>query len=168
MTKYVIVIDVQSGFKSLCNKEYVQKIDDALEEYINAGYELYYTIDNHINQDLYLDTQECVQYGIHCNKDIDLIPLASRCKEQPNKHMNKNIFMAWSLCVIPEFPEEIVIFGVTSEVCVINNALYLRALFPTAPIIVREDLCKGFTQEGHDSAMNVMRACSINVVNPVN
>lgn len=168
MTKYVIVVDVQSGFQSLCNLEYVKKIDDALEKYLEAGYALYYTIDNHSNQRAYALTQECIQYGVHCDKFRDMIPLSIKCREHPSGCVYKDTFTAVNLLNQHESPDEIVMFGVASEVCVVSNALYLRARCPNAPIFIREDLCKGFTQEGHDSAMNVMRNCSINIINPEN
>ena len=168
MTKCVVVIDVQSGFKSLCDDGYIYKMNMALKEYVGRGYSFLYTIDKHEDSCDFRYTQEYKQYGLHCICDEDLIPLLDMCAKQPDSAIYKDSFTSLYLPSMLTSYEEIVIFGIASEVCVVCNALNLRACFPELPMYVREDLCRGFTQEGHDSAMNVMRACSINVVNPVN
>lgn len=62
-----------------------------------------------------------------------------------------------------EAPEEIVLVGLCTDICVISNALILRAEYPKVPIKVIAGLCAGSTPENHEAALKVMRACCIDV-----
>ena len=59
--------------------------------------------------------------------------------------------------------EEIEIFGLCTDICVISNALSLRSDFPGKRISVRADLCAGSTEEKHKAALSVMESCLIDV-----
>ena len=60
--------------------------------------------------------------------------------------------------------DEIELIGVCSDICVISNALILKAQFPEVKITVDASCCAGVTPELHEAAMNVMRSCQINVI----
>ena len=60
--------------------------------------------------------------------------------------------------------DEIEIFGLCTDICVISNALVLRSAFPSTSITVRSSLCAGVTPEKHSAALEVMRSCLIDVV----
>lgn len=60
--------------------------------------------------------------------------------------------------------EEIEICGLCTDICVISNALILRAMFPNTKIIVHENCCAGVTIEKHNAAIEVMKSCQIEVV----
>lgn len=62
-------------------------------------------------------------------------------------------------------PTSIEIVGVCTDICVISNALALRAIFPHTPIIVDASCCAGTTPEKHKAALEVMKSCCIEVVN---
>lgn len=61
--------------------------------------------------------------------------------------------------------ESIEICGLCTDICVVSNALILRAAFPNIPIIVDAKCCAGASREGHEAALKVMKSCQIEVVN---
>jgi len=59
---------------------------------------------------------------------------------------------------------EIEFCGVCTNVCVISNALMLKAFLPKARITLDSACCAGFTPELHQAALDVMKSCRIDVV----
>ena len=53
---------------------------------------------------------------------------------------------------------------VSTDICVISNALLLRSAFPSVRIIVHSKGCAGTTPENHEAALKVMRSCLIDVI----
>ena len=53
--------------------------------------------------------------------------------------------------------------GVCTDICVVSNALYLRAHYPDHPIVVLEKLCAKTMEENHRAALAVMQSCLIDV-----
>ena len=62
------------------------------------------------------------------------------------------------------YPEEIEVFGLCTDICVISNCLILKAYYPEAKITVRPYLCAGTTPEAHEAALSVMKSCQIDLV----
>ena len=60
--------------------------------------------------------------------------------------------------------DEIVLCGFCTDICVVSNALLLRAKFPNTKITVMKDLCAGVTPETHDAALKTMQMCQIDVI----
>ena len=61
--------------------------------------------------------------------------------------------------------ESITLIGLCTDICVISNALLLRAYLPEIPIIVDSACCAGVTPESHRTALAAMRACQIIIEN---
>ena len=61
--------------------------------------------------------------------------------------------------------EEIVLIGLCTDICVISNAMLLKAFFTKARIVVDAACCAGVTQESHDTALDAMTACHIDIEN---
>lgn len=59
--------------------------------------------------------------------------------------------------------DEIIICGFCTDICVISNALLLRAKFPNTKIIVKKDLCAGTTIENHEASIKIMQSCLIDI-----
>lgn len=55
--------------------------------------------------------------------------------------------------------------GVCTDICVISNALALRGIYPTIPIIVDASCCAGLTPDRHIAALKVMKSCNVEVIN---
>lgn len=60
--------------------------------------------------------------------------------------------------------DEIVIAGYCTDICVVSNALILRATYPNKKITVVANACAGVTPEKHEAALEVMRSCQIDVI----
>lgn len=61
-------------------------------------------------------------------------------------------------------PTEFVLVGLCTDICVVSNAMLIKAAFPEAEVTVYSDACAGVTPESHDAALKTMGMCQINVV----
>ncbi len=61
--------------------------------------------------------------------------------------------------------EEIQLVGLCTDICVISNAMLLKAFLPEVPITVDAKCCAGVTPESHATALQAMKACQIRVIN---
>lgn len=60
--------------------------------------------------------------------------------------------------------EGITFIGLCTDICVISNALLVKAALPEVPIIVDAACCAGVTPESHENALNAMKMCQIDIV----
>lgn len=167
----LIVIDMQKDFingslgsseaQAICGKA-CRKI----EEYKRAQGIIIYTQDTHYND--YLKTSEGKNLPIkHCIIGTEgwTIPAALDIKLAP--HIKKDSFgyPFWNKIKELEESEEIEIIGLCTDICVISNALILKACFPEKRIIVDASCCAGTTPTKHYEALDIMRSCQIEVIN---
>ena len=54
--------------------------------------------------------------------------------------------------------------GLCTDICVISNAMLIKAALPEVSVRVRADLCRGVTPESHNTALSAMRACQIEII----
>ena len=68
---------------------------------------------------------------------------------------------------LPEESEidSIEVVGLCTDICVVSNALILRALYPGTPITVDASCCAGTSKDAHNAALTVMRSCQIDIIN---
>ena len=59
--------------------------------------------------------------------------------------------------------EKFRIYGVCTDICVISNAMILKAYLPEVPVIVEADCCAGVTPESHKNALEAMKVCQIKI-----
>ena len=176
MKKTLIVVDMQNDFidMALGTKEamaIVPKVKAKIEEYVKNGDEIIFTRDTHFEN--YLDTAEGKKLPVpHCIKGSDGWELAPEIAEalsgKKYEKFQKETFGATALPAymqekIRHF-DEIELFGICTDICVISNALILKNSFPEIPITVHSALCAGVTPEKHEAALEVMRSCQINVI----
>ena len=64
---------------------------------------------------------------------------------------------------IEEDIEEITLVGLCTDICVISNALLVKAYLPEVPVAVLQDCCAGVTPESHKNALEAMKMCQIEV-----
>lgn len=175
MSKILVVIDMQKDFVSGClgSKE-AQAILPEVEKKVNAFHgEVVFTRDTH--QPDYMQTQEgrklpvlhCVegsegwqlmdgleQYRKeHGAKVFDKVTFGSRQLGEALEEMNRQ-----------EHIESITFIGVCTDICVISNAMLVKAFLPEVPLIVDSRCCAGVTVQSHENALNAMRACQIEVI----
>lgn len=58
---------------------------------------------------------------------------------------------------------QITVIGLCTDICVISNALLIKAFLPEVPIVVEAACCAGVTPESHDNALAAMKVCQIEV-----
>jgi Amidases related to nicotinamidase len=61
-------------------------------------------------------------------------------------------------------PESIELIGLCTDICVISNALILKAFFPETPVSVDPSCCAGVSPESHNNALSAMKACQIRII----
>ena len=59
--------------------------------------------------------------------------------------------------------EEFQVIGVCTDICVISNAMILKAAFPEVPVKIIAGCCAGVTPESHETALAAMRACQMEI-----
>lgn len=164
--KLLIVIDMQNDFVtgSLGSKEaqaIVPKVQEKIKEYKNRGDRVIFTRDTHGAN--YLDTAEGRKLPVkHCIKDTEGWQIVPELQAESCEYINKPTFgwLYWN-----DFGEtdEIELIGVCTDICVISNALILKAKYPEAVISVDASCCAGVTPEKHQAALETMKSCQIDV-----
>ncbi len=61
-------------------------------------------------------------------------------------------------------PFDLTLIGLCTDICVVSNALLLKAAFPEADIFVDAAACAGVTPQKHEAALETMRSCQITVL----
>lgn len=176
MNKVLVIVDMQNDFVygALGSPEaqnIVENIKWKLDCARQNGDLVIFTRDTHY--DNYLDTKEGKYLPVkHCIKDTEGWEIVSELTPQDNEIViNKTSFGSFS---IPDtildfygdtFNIVVDICGVCTDICVISNALILKAVFSEGgDIYVDHQCCAGSNLANHDAALNVMKACQINVV----
>lgn len=169
MKKTIIVVDMQNDFVtgSLGTKEAcktVPVIEKLLKE--NQENQIIFTQDTH-HED-YLSTNEGKMLPVkHCMKGTKGWEIIPELKEWTHQAImvEKPTFGSLKLpqLISQNQPEQIILVGVCSDICVISNALILKAHFPEIPIIVYENACAGVTPDKHQAAIETMKSCQIDV-----
>ncbi len=170
MKKLLIVVDMQKDFinGSLGSREAVAIVPNVkrkIEEYKAAGDEVIFTLDTH--EDNYLDTQEGKKLPVaHCVRGTDGWELDVSLKEFQGKRFEKNTFGSTTIgeYVTEREYESIELVGLCTDICVISNALLIKAFLPETPVLVDSSCCAGVTPESHVNALNAMKMCQIKVV----
>lgn len=121
----------------------------------------------------YLSTLEGDKLPVeHCIEGTDGWMIDNRLMEVLDgkcTFVNKPTFGSFDLAeIIAEDSEnddlnEIVLCGFVTDICLLSNALLLRAKFPNTKITVMKDLCAGTTDENHEAALKVMQNCQVEV-----
>jgi len=63
-----------------------------------------------------------------------------------------------------ELIDSITLVGLCTDICVISNAMLLKAFLPEVPIMVDASCCAGVTPESHERALEAMKACQIEII----
>ena len=171
MKKLLVVIDMQNDFidGALGTPEAVS-IVEAVKEKIRAypPRAVMATMDTHGPD--YLSTQEgqllpvehCIRGtdGWRLRPDIEALLAEAVIYEKPTFGSTR---MAEAIRALPEV-EEIELIGLCTDICVVSNALLLKAYMPEVRITVDSACCAGVTPEKHLAALETMRSCQIRVI----
>ena len=163
--KYLIVVDMQNDFitGSLGNNMAVNIVPQVVEKVRNFGGKVIFTRDTHFEN--YMETQEGKNLPVmHCIKDTDGWEICAELKPYVTKVVDKQTFGSVSLAeTIDEDVEEIELCGLCTDICVISNAMILKATFPETRIKVDSKCCAGVTDESHNTALQAMKAVQIEI-----
>ena len=175
MKKILIVVDMQNDFVdgALGTKEAVSMVDHVVEKIENFVGDIIVTYDTH--QENYMDTQEGKNLPVpHCIRGTEGWELDQRVQEALNKKKYKIIEKpTFGAVELPEYvkatydPSEISIelIGLCTDICVVSNALLLKAHFVETEISVDASCCAGVTPESHEAALTTMKMCQVKVTN---
>ena len=174
MKNFLIVVDMQKDFVdgALGTKEAQGIVQNVCEKIKSFQGEIIVTFDTHNKN--YLETAEGRKLPVkHCIKGTEGFEL----DENVSKALEGKDYTAlekptFGSVLLPEiikekadgedFTAELV--GLCTDICVVSNALLIKANFPEAEISVDSSCCAGVTPESHNSALNTMRSCQINVI----
>lgn len=172
MRKYLIVIDMQNDFTygALRNEEAIKVISTVVDKVKNYDGNVIFTRDTHYDD--YLDTQEGKLLPVpHCKIDTKGWQLVDELKEIQTKKksivFDKITFGSTELAkyLVEENEknpiEEIELVGVCTDICVISNAMLIKAHLPNAKLMVDSKCCAGVTVDSHNTALKAMEACQI-------
>ena len=171
MKKALVVVDMQKDFISgaLGTKEAEAVVDNVAEVIRTFDGEVIFTRDTHT--DKYQETQEGRNLPVsHCIKDSDGWQLDRRLvslRTEPVKIFDKPTFGSVALAEYLKANEElesVTLIGLCTDICVISNALLIKAFLPEVEIRVMEKCCAGVTPESHQNALEAMKMCQIKIV----
>ena len=164
--KTLIVVDMQNDFVNgaLGTKEaesIVDNVKNKIKEYYENGDKIVFTRDTHFEN--YLETNEGRHLTVkHCVKDTEGWQIVDGL-EVPNAiYIDKSTFgyTDWSKY---KLGDEIEIIGLCTDICVVSNALIIKALYPDANVTVDSNCCAGVTPETHEAALKTMKMCHVNI-----
>ncbi len=169
MKRTLIVVDMQNDFidGSLGTPEaqaIVPRVAEVIDEYTNRGDRVIYTRDTH--EENYLSTSEGKKLPVvHCVKDTHGWQIADGLYRDGCEIIDKPSF-GWTHWEesFDEAPESLLLIGLCTDICVVSNALILKALYPDAELSVDASACAGVTHDTHNAALQTMKMCQINVI----
>lgn len=172
MYKKLIMIDIQNDFVTgvLGTKEAQQMLPRLMEKAGSFQGEILMTQDTHFEN--YLETQEGkllpVSHCIKGTKGWELVPELEELRQQRKaKVYQKSCFGSIRLAEDLKAAYEegqldgVELAGLCTDICVVSNALLIKAFLPEIPVIVDAGCCAGVTVEKHMAALEVMRSCQV-------
>ena len=171
--KVLVVVDMQNDFidQALGTKEAVAIVDRVAEKIASFDGMVIFTRDTHKQN--YLETQEGKNLPVpHCIEESEGWQISSKLPVNEDALIiNKPTFGSKELGLfLEEFSkknkfEEIEVIGLCTDICVISNALLIKAFLPEIKIIVDAACCAGVTPASHKNALEAMKMCQIAVIN---
>jgi len=162
----LIVVDMQNDFISMAlgTAEAVAilpRVREKIRQYAERGDEIIFTRDTH-GED-YLDTPEGKKLPVkHCIRGSAGWQIADGLYIDGCRVIDKPNFgwTGWADLKI----EQVELVGLCTDICVVSNALIIKATFPDARVSVDASCCAGVTPESHDAAITTMKMCQIEVL----
>ena len=171
MQNILIVVDMQNDFidGTLGTKEAVAIVPKVEEKIRNFDGKVFFTRDTH--ETYYLETQEGKNLPVpHCIKGTPGHEIINELQPYVKKALavfEKETFGSRKLAnFLKELHKEkeiesIELIGLCTDICVVSNALLIKAFLPEVPSLADSNCCAGVTPEKHESALETMRSCQI-------
>lgn len=167
MKKTLIVVDMQKDFidGALGTREAVAVVENVkrkIAEYRENGDEIIFTRDTH--QPDYLTTNEGKYLPVvHCIEGTEGWEIYEGLLTEGAEIINKPTFgyLDWAKYHF----EEVELVGLCTDICVVSNALILKAMYPEITVKVDAACCAGVTPESHEAALITMKMCQVEILN---
>ncbi|MBQ4523258.1 MAG: cysteine hydrolase [Lachnospiraceae bacterium] len=165
MKKTLIVVDMQKDFidGALGTKEavaIVENVKKKINEYQQNGDEIIFTRDTH--QSNYLSTNEGKNLPVeHCIEGTEGWKIQEGLEVPGAIYIDKPTFgyLNWKEYNL----EEVEMVGLCTDICVVSNALIIKATYPEIQVSVDASCCAGVTPESHIAALTTMKMCQVKV-----
>ena len=173
MKKLLIVVDMQKDFVdgALGSKEAVSIVPNVVKKIEAFEGDILVTYDTH--EENYMDTQEGKHLPVpHCIKGTPGWELDEKVQAALDRKtytaIEKPTFGSVALAeliktVYDPAELEIELCGLCTDICVVSNALLLKASFLETPVSVDSSCCAGVTPESHNAALLTMKMCQVQV-----
>ena len=166
MEKTLIVVDMQNDFINMAlgtpeAAAIVPAVKAKIQACAQAGYQIIYTRDTH--EENYLDTPEGKKLPVpHCIRGTEGWQIADGLYVPGSKIIDKPNFgwPHWDR----ELIEDVELIGLCTDICVVSNALIIKATFPNATVKVDRSCCAGVTPASHEAALTTMAMCQIEII----
>ena len=173
MKKFLVVVDMQKDFVdgALGTKEAVAIVPNVVKKINEFDGKIFVTYDTHFEN--YMETNEGKNLPVeHCIKGTDGWKLndevAAALSGKDYTEVEKITFGSVKLPELvkaaagdEEFTVELI--GLCTDICVVSNALMLKANFPEMDMFVDSICCAGVTVESHEAALTTMKMCQVKV-----
>ena len=169
MQNFLVVVDMQNDFISMAlgTNEARLIVSGVADKIKSFSGKVIFTRDTH--EENYLDTREGKYLPVpHCIKgtvgwEIEASLKTLRCDMVFDKPTFGSI--ALSDYLVGENEKEpiasVTFVGLCTDICVISNAMLVKAALPEIDVIVESSLCAGVTPESHARALDAMKMCQI-------
>ena len=168
--KILVVVDMQNDFidGALGTKEAAAIVPYVKEVIENFEGRTIFTRDTHFEN--YMDTQEGKNLPVpHCIKGTEGWQICAELEAlRTTEAIDKITFGSKDLVEVlkaEENVESITFVGLCTDICVISNAMLIKAFYPEIPLYVDAKGCAGVTPESHQNALNAMKMCQIKILN---
>ncbi len=173
MKNYLIVVDMQNDFidGSLGTKEAEAIVERVADKIRSFDGDVIFTRDTH--EEDYLETQEgkrlpvvhCVRgsAGWQIREGLTAIRYCTVIDKPTFGSTELGILLARR--DLEEMIGSVTLVGLCTDICVISNALLIKAFLPETPILVDAACCAGVTPESHRRALEAMKMCQIKIEN---
>lgn len=170
MSKILIVVDMQNDFidGALGTKEAVAIVPHVKDVIKSFDGKVYFTRDTHFEN--YMETQEGANLPVpHCIKDTNGWQIRAELDAlRRTEAIDKLTFGSSALVDVLKAEkdiESITFVELCTDICVISNAMVVKAFFPEVPLIVDAKGCAGVSPESHKRALEAMKVCQIKIIN---
>nr|WP_288723055.1 isochorismatase family cysteine hydrolase [uncultured Sellimonas sp.] len=171
MKELLVVVDIQNDFVtgSLGTKEAQEIVQNArkkIESYEQDNKEIVFTRDTH--EENYLMTQEGRNLPVkHCIRGTEGWEIIPELQEytKGRRIFDKPSFGSIELAsyVRDGGYDRVEFIGLCTDICVVSNALLVKAYVPEITVAADASCCAGVTPQSHDSALCTMKMCQIEI-----
>lgn len=173
MRKFLVVVDMQKDFVdgALGSDEAAAIVDNVVKKINEFDGNIIVTYDTHqsnymeTREGKYLPVEHCIEgtEGWQLNDKVENALTAKRVI-RIKKPTFGSVELVKMFSDVDEKDTEVTLIGLCTDICVVSNAMLLKAYYPEMDIVVYSDCCAGVTPESHDAAITTMKMCQINVI----